>query len=148
MIELPAIAFRTKDLAGKVDFISIGTNDLLQFSLAVDRSNSASFHPKIPFQCGFLHLLKYIVAEAKDANIPLCMCGEIASDPVLIPFLIGLGIREFSFAPRLAHIVKHVLSSFTIEEVEAIADSVLGMDCVHEIYSYLSAQYRKFQFGK
>jgi phosphotransferase system enzyme I (PtsI) len=147
MIELPSVAFHIKDFAGKIDFFSIGTNDLTQYSLAVDRSNSASFDTGLSFHPGLLHLMQYIVREMRSVNIPFCLCGEMASDPLLIPFLIGVGVRQLSIAPRLAPTVKHVLRSFTIEEAEQIADEVLSTDSAQEIYSFLGAQYRKIHFG-
>lgn len=147
MIELPSLAFRVGEFAGKVDFFSVGTNDLTQYSLAVDRGNSASFDTGLSFHPGLLHLMQYIVKEADGVGIPLCLCGEMASDPLLIPFLIGLGVRELSIAPRLAPTVKHVLRSFTIDEAEQITDAVLSTDSAQEIYSFLGAQYRKIHFG-
>jgi phosphotransferase system enzyme I (PtsI) len=141
MIELPAIAFRTGSLAGKVDFLSIGTNDLIQYSLAVDRSNSASFDPRLSYHPGLLRLLHIIAQETQTANIPVCICGEMASDPLLIPFLIGLGITELSIVPRLSPMVKHVLRSFSTEEAKSIAQAVLNFSSVHEIYAFLRTQY-------
>ena len=148
MIELPALAFRARELAGKVDFISVGTNDLTQYSLAVDRSNGASFDPRLAFHPGLLHLIQVIVKEAESANIPLCLCGEMASDPLLTPFLMGLGIRQLSLATRLAPSIKHVLSSFTLEEAQRIADRVLASTSAQETYAFLRARYRDIHFGE
>ena len=147
MIELPSLAFHIKEFAGKVDFFSVGTNDLTQYSLAVDRSNSASFDAGLSFHPGLLRLMQYIVKEAHSVDIPLCLCGEMSSDPLLIPFLVGVGVRQLSIAPRLAPTVKHVLRSFTIDEAEQIADEVLSTDSAQEIYSFLGAQYRKIHIG-
>lgn len=147
MIELPSVAFHIKDFAGKIDFFSIGTNDLTQYALAIDRSNSASFDTGLSFHPGLLQLMQYIVREIRAVKIPLCLCGEMASDPLLIPFLVGIGVRQLSIAPRLAPTVKHVLRSFSIGEAEQIADEVLSTDSAHEIYSFLGAQYRKIHFG-
>jgi phosphotransferase system enzyme I (PtsI) len=77
MMELPSLAFRTSSLAGKVDFLSIGTNDLIQYSLAVDRSNSASFDPRLSYHPGLLRLLRFIVQESSVVRIPVCLCGII-----------------------------------------------------------------------
>ena len=141
MVELPTLAFYTSSLAGKVDFLSIGTNDLIQYSLAVDRSNSASFDPRLSYHPGLLRLLRFIVHESCAIQMPVCLCGEMASDPLLIPFLVGLGIKELSIAPRLSPMVKHVLRSFTIEEAKAIANTVLSFPSAHETYAFLRAQY-------
>ncbi len=141
MVELPALAFRTSSLAGKVDFLSIGTNDLIQYSLAVDRSNSASFDPRLSYHPGLLRLLRFIVQESSDVRIPVCLCGEMASDPLLIPFLVGLGITELSIAPRLSPMVKHVLRSFSTEDAQRIARTVLSFTSAQETYAYLRGQY-------
>ena len=141
MIELPALAFRTCELAKKVDFLSVGTNDLIQYALAVDRSNGAFFDPYLSYHPSLLRLLHFIAHESAQANSPLCVCGEMASDPLLIPFLVGLGIREFSFAPRLAPTIKHVLCSFSLEDARNIAKRVLSFDSAKEIYEFLQTQY-------
>ena len=73
--------------------------------------------------------------------MPVCLCGEMASDPLLIPFLVGLGIKELSIAPRLSPMVKHVLRSFTIQKAKAIANTVLSFPSAHETYAFLRAQY-------
>jgi phosphotransferase system enzyme I (PtsI) len=141
MIELPALAFRTRQVAEKVDFLSVGTNDLIQYALAVDRSNGAFFDPYLSYHPGLLRLLHFIAQEGSAVNIPLCVCGEMASDPLLIPFLIGLGFREFSFAPPLAPTIKHVLRSISCDEARAIAERVLSFGSAKEIYGFLQAQY-------
>ncbi len=141
MVELPALAFHTSSLRGMVDFLSIGTNDLIQYALAVDRSNSASFDPKLSYHPGLLRLLRFIVQESCDAKLPVCLCGEMASDPLLIPFLIGLGIKELSVAPRLSSMVKHVLQSFSMDDAQRIAQTVLSFSSAQDSYSYLRSQY-------
>jgi phosphoenolpyruvate-protein phosphotransferase (PTS system enzyme I) len=141
MVEIPSLAFRTESLGGKIDFISIGTNDLIQYSLAVDRSNGASFDARLSYHPGLLRLLGFIVQESGKVKIPVCLCGEMASDPLLIPFLVGLGIKELSIAPRLSPMVKHVLQSFSIQEMEHIANSVLSFTSAQEAYAFLRAQY-------
>lgn len=141
MIELPSLALRTRELAAKVDFLSVGTNDLTQYVLAVDRSNTASFDPLLSFHPGLLRILHYIAVESIAAHRPLCLCGEMATDPLLIPFLIGIGIKELSIAPRMAPMVRHVIQAFTVEETRSIAATVLSASSVHEIYSFLQTQY-------
>lgn len=141
MVELPALAFHTSSLAGKVDFLSIGTNDLIQYSLAVDRSNSASYDPRLSYHPGLLRLLRFIVQESEAVKLPLCLCGEMASDPLLIPFLIGIGIHELSIAPRLAPMVKHVLRAFSVDQAKQITHSVLSCNSAQETYAFLRTQY-------
>jgi phosphotransferase system enzyme I (PtsI) len=143
MVELPALAFRTHLLSGRVDFLSLGTNDLIQYSLAVDRSNGASFDLCLSCHAGLLQLLRLIVQESQEAQLPLCVCGEMASDPLLIPFLVGIGVRGLSIAPRLASLVRHVLAAFTIEEARNIAQTALSLTSAQEIYNFLRSQYCK-----
>ena len=139
MIELPSLAFRTRDVASRVDFLSVGTNDLTQYALAVDRGSGSD--PALSYHPGLLRLLHFIVRESTEVHIPLCLCGEMASDPLLIPLLIGLGIRELSFAPPLARTIKHVLRSISCDEAQAMADRVLSLDSAKEIHAFLQERY-------
>jgi phosphotransferase system enzyme I (PtsI) len=143
MIELPSVAFSTAKLAAKLDFISIGTNDLVQYSLAVDRSSNAFFDHRLAFHPGLLHLLKLIVDEGKKANVPVCLCGEMASDPLFVPFLLGLGIRQLSIAPRLAPVVQDALQMFSVAEAEQIAKKVLACSSAENIFSFLQEMHSK-----
>jgi phosphotransferase system enzyme I (PtsI) len=102
MIEVPSAALILDTLAEECDFFSIGTNDLLQFLLAVDRDQPQVIEDYSPFHPSVLRLLHHIVQEAARAKVSLSVCGEIASDPTFIPLLLGLGIREFSV--NLAHL--------------------------------------------
>ena len=139
MIELPTLAFRTRDIASRVDFLSIGTNDLTQYALAVDRGSGSD--PALSYHPGLLRLLHFIVRESAEVHIPLCLCGEMASDPLLIPLFIGLGVREFSFAPPLARTIRHVLRSVSCDEAQEMARRVLAMDSAKEIHAFLQDQY-------
>lgn len=146
MIELPALAFRASSLVGKVDFVSIGTNDLMQYALGIDRSNSAPSDHRLPCHPGFVQLLKIIVQEFQEVEMPICLCGEMASDPLFIPLLVGFGIRQLSITPRLAPAVKQVLQSYTLEETEEIAHSVLSSTSTQEIHSFLQSRSAKMYF--
>ena len=141
MIELPSLAFHTRELAARVDFLSVGTNDLIQYALAIDRSSGASCDPALSYHPGLIRLLSFIARESADVGIPLCLCGEMASDPLLIPLLVGLGIRELSLAPRLAPTIRHVLRSFSCDEARTIAESVLSLDSAKDIHALLQAHY-------
>jgi len=139
MIELPVLAFSIASLQGKVDFISVGTNDLIQYALAIDRSNTMSCDHRVSCHPGFLQLLRLIVQDSQKVDLSLCLCGELASDPLFIPLLIGLGIRQLSITPRLAPMVKHVLRSFTTEQAEQLCHSVFQKSSAQEIYQALQA---------
>ena len=147
MLEIPSILFHTQEIAKRVDFLSLGTNDLIQYALAVDRSNSATFDYRIAFHPGLMHLIKYVVEESADAKISLCICGEMASDPLLVPFLIGIGVKELSMAPRLAPMIRKVLESFTRKEMQDIAEKVLLAHSAQEVYIILRSFYALVNVG-
>ncbi len=140
MIEVPSAAVVSDLLAANCDFLSIGTNDLVQYSLAVDRGNhemSALYSPTDP---SILRLIKFVIGQANEKGIPLSVCGEIASDSRMIPLLIGLGVHELSVASRSipqvknvirktcatssAHQVEQVLRYGTAEQVESFIDQI------------------------
>ncbi len=147
MIEVPSMAFKIPLLKGKVQFLSLGTNDLLSHTLAVDRSDGSSLDIALQYHTGFLSLVSFIAAQSKEAGLPLCICGEMASDPLMIPFLIGLGIHQLSISPRLAPMVKHVLRSYSVDETEHIAQTVLALSSPVEADAYLKERYRSVYGG-
>lgn len=140
MIEVPSSAIMCDSLALEVDFLSIGTNDLVQYILAADRSNSHtsdlyfSTHPSI------LRLIRMVVSSANSARKPVILCGETAADPAMIPLLIGLGIREFSVAARHIPIVKHTIRKWRILEACRLAEGALEYSSAKELGDYLAAE--------
>ena len=147
MLEMPSVLFHVHALARKVDFFSLGTNDLIQYAFAVDRSNSASFDYRVSFHPGLMHLIHHVVKASLLEKVPLCVCGEMASEPLLVPFLIGLGVRELSMAPRLAPHVRKVLASFTLKEMEEITKKVLEAQSAQEVYIILRSYYAMVGYG-
>lgn len=140
MIEVPSSAIMCDALAEEADFLSIGTNDLVQYVLAADRSNSNtsdlyfSPHPSI------LRLIRTVVAAAAKANKPVILCGESAADPSMIPLLIGLGVREFSVAARHIPLVKHTIRKWRILEACALAENALQYASAQELKDFLAAE--------
>lgn len=140
MIEVPSSAIMCDALAQEADFLSIGTNDLVQYVLAADRSNPStsdlyfSTHPSI------LRLIRMVVASANSARKPVILCGECAADPTMIPLLIGLGIREFSVAARHIPLVKHTIRKWRILEACRLAEGALEYASAQELKQYLSAE--------
>ncbi len=122
MVEVPAVALLADKFARVVDFFSIGTNDLTQFTLAVDRGNDLvaglyrELHPAV------LSLIARTVEAARDAGIPVSVCGEIAADPRVTPLLVGLGVDTLSVAPAYLSLVKRVLRAFTLAEAQELAE--------------------------
>ena len=140
MIEVPSSALMCDALAKEADFLSIGTNDLVQYVLAADRNNPNtsdlyfSTHPSI------LRLIRMIVSSANAARKPVVLCGESAADPSMIPILIGLGIREFSVAVRHIPLVKHTIRKWRILEACRLAEGALEYSSAQELKQYLAAE--------
>lgn len=127
MVEVPAVALQANEFAQKVDFFSIGTNDLTQYTLAVDRGN-----PKISDLYQHHHpavyrLIDMTVKAANRYSIPVAVCGELASDPDAAEILIGLGVRDLSMSPSALHEVKHRIRTSTCEEMTNKASNRIGM---------------------
>ncbi len=110
MIEIPAAAIAADVLAQDADFLSIGTNDLIQYALAVDRGNESVSYLYRPVHPGVLRLVRCVVEAGERRGIPVSVCGEMAADPAALPLLIGLGVRELSVQPRSLLHVRDVLS--------------------------------------
>lgn len=133
MIEIPAAAVTVDLLAREVDFLSIGTNDLIQFALAVDRNDARVSRLYEPLHPAVLRTVRHIVRACKRARVPVYLCGEMASDPVLLPLLVGLGLREFSMMPAAIPAAKRVLARMRASELEGLARRVLCLSTVAEI---------------
>jgi phosphotransferase system enzyme I (PtsI) len=133
MIEMPSAALTADLLAQACDFFSIGTNDLIQYSLAIDRGNEHVSYLYRPLHPAILRLIKMVVDAGKRARIPVAMCGEMAGEPLLALVLLGFGLDELSMNPTAIPIVKSVLRSSTVEESKKIADDVLAKATVGEI---------------
>lgn len=133
MIEIPSAALTAPALAKEVDFFSIGTNDLVQYTLAVDRGNEkvASlydyFHPAV------LQLIHLTLQAAQTRRIPVGMCGNMAGDPLAVPLLAGMGLQELSMAAGSIPQVKYVLSCVTAQECHALAEAALRCDSPQEV---------------
>ncbi len=139
MIEVPSAAIISDILAEKVDFFSIGTNDLVQYTVAVDRGNEniaylyKSFHP------GVLRLIKMVIENAHNAGIPVAMCGEMAGDTLSTVVLLGLGLDTFSMSSIDLTSVKEIIRSVNLNEAEELAQKVMGMSSSLEIDKYVRA---------
>jgi phosphotransferase system enzyme I (PtsI) len=137
MIETPSSALTAQLLANESAFFSVGTNDLIQYTLAVDRANehvSTLFSAAEP---AVLHLLRSVIHDAHKAGIGLSICGEVASDSEFIMLLLGMGVRTLSLAPPMIPEVKKIIRSVTIEECNKLSRAVSTMDSARQIKNYL-----------
>jgi phosphotransferase system enzyme I (PtsI) len=133
MIETPSAVMVADSLAKRLKFLSIGTNDLIQYSLAVDRMNERIAHLYEPTHPAIVRLIKATVDSAHRHKIPVSVCGEMASDPVLAPLLLGLGVDELSAAPPLVPQVKFLVRRLKMTEAAEVAEFALNSESSAEI---------------
>ncbi|HHY36809.1 MAG TPA: phosphoenolpyruvate--protein phosphotransferase [Firmicutes bacterium] len=137
MIETPGAALTADILAREVDFFSIGTNDLIQYSLAVDRGNERVSHLFETFHPGVLRLIKGVVDAGHGAGIPVYMCGEMAGEVLATPLLLGFGLDELSMSPSSLPRVKQVIRSLSWRDARQMANHALGLNTAGEIKAYM-----------
>jgi phosphotransferase system enzyme I (PtsI) len=133
MIEIPSAAATADLLAQECDFFSIGTNDLIQYLLAIDRVNDRIAHLYEPTHPAVLRTLKNIVDEAHRAKIPVSVCGEMAGDPVLVPLLLGLGVDALSMTPPLIPAVRYLVRAMKMTDAKKLAKDALAMTSPKDI---------------
>jgi phosphotransferase system enzyme I (PtsI) len=137
MVEVPSTAIMTDLFAKEVDFVSIGTNDLTQYTLAVDRMNEQISHLYTPFHPAVLRLIKMVITQARDGGIEVSMCGEMAGDPRFTSLLIGLGLESFSMSPSALLAVKKQVRAAKSTTAKALAQKVLALPTAEEIRAAL-----------
>ena len=140
MIEIPSAVIIADLLAKEVDFFSVGTNDLIQYSLAIDRTNEHLSHLYEPLHPAVLRSLKMVVDAAHAAGIDACMCGEMAGEPTYLPILLGLGFDELSMNAPSVPRVKKILRRCRKAEAEALAAKVLTFATAQEVEAYLQSE--------
>ncbi|MDD5594771.1 MAG: phosphoenolpyruvate--protein phosphotransferase [Candidatus Omnitrophica bacterium] len=143
MIEVPSAAMTADLLATEADFFSIGTNDLIQYSLAVDRANEKVAYLYEPTHPAVLRMIKNIIDSAHAHNIKVAMCGEMAGEPSLIPILLGLGLDEFSMPPLLIPETKYIIRSLKIAQVKDIAIEALKLATGKEVEEFSQAKLKE-----
>lgn len=126
MIELPAAALVADLLAAEVDFMSIGTNDLIQYTLAIDRENDDVSYLYQPLHPAILRMIKQVCDAGAAAEVPVSLCGEMAADPLFTWVLVGLGVTEMSMHPGAIPVVKNVIRKSRIDEMVSLAGEVLA----------------------
>jgi len=141
MIEVPSAALLAENLADHVDFFSIGTNDLIQYLLAIDRENREVAHRYQPMHPAVLKMLKSLVDVCEKKEIGLSMCGEMAGELINLPILIGLGFKELSMNPYAIPVVKNVLRKLDSVQAQSFTERVLKASTSDEILNMIKAEY-------
>lgn len=147
MIEVPSAAFTASLLAREADFFTIGTNDLIQYTLAVDRTDDRVSNRYQPLHPAVLRLLRQVRRAATREGIPVSVCGEMASDPLLLKLLIGCGLREFSMTPGAIPMARRVVRETSVRQMVRVAARVLTLGTVEEIERYLEDEIAKNEVG-
>lgn len=142
MVEVPAAALIADRLAEVVDFFSIGTNDLAQYTLAADRTNTSvttladALHPAV------LRLIRMVIEAARAHRRQVGICGELAADPLAVPVLLGMGLDELSMSARVIPLIKQAIRHYTLAEARSIATHALALSSASEVRNYLQRQVR------
>jgi phosphotransferase system enzyme I (PtsI) len=143
MIEVPSVALMAKSFVSEVDFFSIGTNDLVQYTLAVDRANEhvaslySAAHPAV------IALIKDVLRASKRGDIETSLCGEMAGEVQYTMLLLGMGLRHFSMTPQAIPAVKQVIRAVTLKDCERVARRVSSYDSERQVLNYLREETRK-----
>ena len=137
MVEVPSAAVMAQELVQEVDFVSIGTNDLIQYSLAVDRSNDLVADLYRPTSPAVLRLVAKVIEAGKAEGVPVSMCGEMASDPLMVPVLVGLGLEKFSMNPQAIPVVRALVRQLSFREAAHIARQASKLVTAREVEEYL-----------
>lgn len=146
MIEVPSAALTADIICDACDFISIGTNDLIQYILAVDRVNDMVAHLYEPMHPAVVRVLDMVVSAARKAEIPVSVCGELAADPLFAPLLLGMGVSEFSMSPTSVNEIKFLLRKTTYEKARNLRNEILALKRSRHIVSRLrSFHYESMQ---
>lgn len=141
MIEVPSAVIMADIIAESVDFFSIGTNDLIQYSLAIDRGNEQVAHLYQPLDPAIIRMLKHVADVAKEKEIKVFMCGEMAGTPHCIPLLLGIGMDELSMNPQSIPDIKRVIRSLNVADTRSFMNAVLKQTTAKSIFELIKDTY-------
>ncbi|HID40522.1 MAG TPA: phosphoenolpyruvate--protein phosphotransferase [Calditrichaeota bacterium] len=147
MVEIPSAAIMIDNIIQEVDFVSIGTNDLIQYTLAVDRNNEKVSEFYQPLNPAILELIKNVLRAGKKYNKPVTLCGEMAGEPLYTQLLLSLGIENFSMAPSALLIIKNILVQTTESDLKEIAERIKQPYSPQELAQFLGKKVEKFIKG-
>lgn len=143
MVEVPSAAVLADVIAREVDFFSVGTNDLVQYTLAADRNNENVAGLYNAADPAVLRLIKMVVDAGDKYDVPVNVCGEMSGEPMYAPLLVGLGIRQLSATPRKIPDIKQAVRGLTVADAEKVAAEALRMETAREVTAYLREQLRR-----
>ncbi len=143
MVEVPSAAIMADEFAREVDFFSIGTNDLIQYTLAVDRANPAVANLYSSADPSILRMIEGVVRAAEKHNLPVSVCGQMSSDPIYIPLLVGMGLRELSVTPQSILEVKQAVRNLTMVRAREVLDRARTFDVARDVENYLRGEVQK-----
>ena len=144
MVEVPAAALMAGELAREADFLAIGTNDLTQYTLAVDRSSADLAYLGGAYAPAVLRLVWQVILAGRAAGKPVSLCGDLAGDPLAAPLLLGMGLKTFSMEVSAIPLVKRALSRLSAEECAPIAQAALSLDSAEAVKAHLKAALERF----
>ncbi|MFG0336067.1 MAG: phosphoenolpyruvate--protein phosphotransferase [Maioricimonas sp. JB049] len=143
MVEVPAAALLAEDFAREVDFFSIGTNDLIQYTLAADRSDPVVSKYYNSADPSIIRLVRMVIAAASSRGISVTVCGQMSSDPKFIPLLVGLGLRQLSVTPQAIPEIKEIIRHLTIPQAEEIAARAQQLELARDVETFLRGELNK-----
>jgi phosphotransferase system enzyme I (PtsI) len=143
MIEVPSAAVMAKDFSKEVDFVSIGTNDLVQYLMAVDRGNDLVSNLYQEFSPVVINTLKHIIDETKKSRKPVSLCGEMAADTLAMPLLLGLGLDSLSMSPSTIPYAKRIIRSCEYKKAKRLAAKCLKVQTEEEVKTIIEDFFTK-----
>jgi len=143
MVEVPAAVIMLEHFVEEVDFLSIGTNDLIQYTLAVDRSNKDVVNLYNPADPAVLRLIRMSIEIAGRRGKPISMCGQMCGNPVYTMLLLGMGLRSLSVTPGAIPEIKNICRQVSLDDCRAVAERVMIMENARDIKAYLNEELKK-----
>ena len=137
MVEIPSAVAMAEVLARHVDFFSIGTNDLIQYALAIDRINEHVAYMYEPFHPAIIRMIGQVVRAARDAGIEVALCGEMAGDPLCVSILLGIGIDRFSMNARAIPLIKKMVRAIPMKQAKADLKKIMALNTAKEVRAYI-----------
>src|SRR5205807_1192712 len=143
MVEVPSAAILSDQLAREVNFFSIGTNDLIQYTLAADRTNEAVASLYSPGDPAVLRLIELVVSAAQKHGIEVNVCGEMSGEPIYTLLLLGMGLRQLSVTPHNIPEIKKIIRSVTLEEAQEVTQEAMRLETARDVNNYLREKTRR-----